>query len=384
MKNYDIAIVGAGILGVAHAFFALKNDLKVALLEKEAAPQAATVRNFGQIVPSGMDNKWQALGRQSLAVYKAIQAQVDISVRQEGSIYIASDAEEMRLLEELAKINKGNDYASTLLSKEECLQKYPGLKSDYVLGGLFFPEEVTLDPRVAIHRIITFLREQYSLDYYPNTSIHHIETGKAGHQLINNQKLAIQAAKVLICSGSDFQTLYPKVFKNSDLKYVKLQMLSTYPQTGLKIPGSILTGWTIRRYESFQECPSYVQIKAKEDPAAFHRQWGIHILFKQSADGRVIIGDSHEYQAVNEEKSLDFQMDSAINEAIIQEAKRIYTLPNFKIEKSWIGIYSQCQERDIFEAEPLPDVHIVTGIGGKGMTGSFGWAEQNIKRLFHS
>lgn len=57
-----------------------------------------------------MNAEWQRHGRKSLDIYKSIQAQFDISVRQNGSVYIASDAEEMTLLEELAAINRANDY----------------------------------------------------------------------------------------------------------------------------------------------------------------------------------------------------------------------------------------------------------------------------------
>ncbi|HAF77005.1 MAG TPA: TIGR03364 family FAD-dependent oxidoreductase, partial [Maribacter sp.] len=85
--EYDLVVVGGGVLGTFHAYHAMKKGLKVALLEKDAMPKGATVRNFGQVVPSGMNTKWQQYGRKSLKIYKKIHAKFDISVRQEGSIY---------------------------------------------------------------------------------------------------------------------------------------------------------------------------------------------------------------------------------------------------------------------------------------------------------
>ena len=70
---------------------------KVALIEKNAYPRDATVRNFGQIVPSGFGSKWQEYGLASLELYKAIQKQADVTLRKHGSIYVASDAEELTL-----------------------------------------------------------------------------------------------------------------------------------------------------------------------------------------------------------------------------------------------------------------------------------------------
>lgn len=61
--KYDLIVVGGGVLGTFHAYHALKKNLKVLLIERNSVPQGATVRNFGQVVPSGMDLKWQNFGR---------------------------------------------------------------------------------------------------------------------------------------------------------------------------------------------------------------------------------------------------------------------------------------------------------------------------------
>ena len=70
--NYktDLIIIGGGVLGTFHAYHALKNGLTVTLFEKDKQPLGATVRNFGQVVPSGMDIKWQQYGRESLRITK--------------------------------------------------------------------------------------------------------------------------------------------------------------------------------------------------------------------------------------------------------------------------------------------------------------------------
>jgi FAD dependent oxidoreductase TIGR03364 len=174
-KTFDIIIVGGGVLGTFHAYHALQNGLSVALLEKNAQPLDATVRNFGQVVPSGMNLKWQNFGRESLSIYKSIQSQFDVSIRQNGTIYIASNDEELQLIEELHDINTQNNYQSQLLTKEACLNKYQGLKSSYCKAGLFFPEEVTVEPNVMIHRLRTFMVEQMGLYYAGNTAVVAVE-----------------------------------------------------------------------------------------------------------------------------------------------------------------------------------------------------------------
>lgn len=382
-KKYDIIIVGAGALGTFHAYHALQQGLSVLLLEKNSYPVGATVRNFGQVVPSGMNAKWQNFGRESLAIYRSIQEKTDISIRNNGTIYIASNDEELQLIEELYQINKSNSYTSELLTKEQCLSKYQGLRSDYCKAGLFFPEEVTVEPLVMINRVRAFLIENYNLDFLSNITVINTEEINKGVEVLTSKGDNFYAEKVLICNGSDFKMLYPEIYNESDLEVAKLQMLQTKPQQNYKLDGSILTGLTIRRYEAFSECPSWNTIKTKENSNSFEKKYGIHILFKQTIDGSVILGDSHEYADAKNSDDLGFDLNMNIDNFMISEAKKIMDLPTYEIQNRWAGFYSQCKTKDIFEYNVSPNVHIITGIGGKGMTGSAGYSKESLTKILN-
>ncbi|EAQ50632.1 MULTISPECIES: TIGR03364 family FAD-dependent oxidoreductase [Leeuwenhoekiella] len=381
--KYDLLVVGGGVLGTFHAYHALNKGLRVAVLEQSSRPQGATTRNFGQVVPSGMNTKWQNFGRESLAIYKAIQKEFDITIRQNGSVYLASNAEEVQLIEELSDINKQNEYSSTLLTKAQCLEKYPGLRADYVKAGLFFPDEVTVEPRTMIHRLQQYLVEQKRLDLFTNTKAVHLETLGDQVEVTTAAGTAFYAAQVLICNGSDFKTLYPRLFAESDLQLSKLQMMQTKPQHNFELPGSILTGLSIRRYEAFYECPSFQAIKAQEDPKGLEKKWGVHMLFKQAADGSVILGDSHEYADADKIEDLGYDLNMDIDNFMIAEAKKIFDLPTYEIQDRWYGIYSQCKTQDIFLKDIDARIHVATGIGGKGMTGSAGFAKHHLEIILN-
>ncbi|MDC6366244.1 MULTISPECIES: TIGR03364 family FAD-dependent oxidoreductase [Flavobacteriaceae] len=382
-NKFDAIIVGGGVLGTFHAFHALKAGLKVCLVEKDARPQGATVQNFGQVVPSGMNSKWQKYGRESLAIYKEIQSLFDISIRQNGTVYLASNDEEEQLLVELRAINNNSGYTSKMLTKDECLKRYAGLRSDYVQAGLFFPEEVTVEPRVMIHKLHEYLK---STGLQIRTKFPVIACTKKGDvvEVESSANEKIWAKKVIICNGSDFKTIYPDLFQNSDLEVSKLQMMQTKPQKDYVLNGSILTGWTIRRYEAFHECVSYAEVKAREDANSLQKKWGVHILFKQAVDGSVILGDSHQYADADKVEDLGFDLDMDIDNFMIEEAKKIIKLPTYEIQHRWYGMYSQCKTKDIFTTTVDEDIHIITGIGGKGMTGSAGYSKKNIATIFNT
>lgn len=379
----DLLIIGGGILGVSHAYHALQMGLSVTLCERHPAPQSATVRNFGQIVPSGMNIKWQQYGRKSLEIYSEIDQSVPLGIQREGSIYIASCNEEIQLLEELHEINRHHSYPSTLLSGKSCREKYPHLNPEYAKAGLFFPQEISVNPLQLIHRLLQFLQLQSSFTYLPNTLIRELDPSTSHVVATTNNGKKLTAFKAILCSGAELEWLYPEILQNSDIELVKLQMLKLFPQTGIRIPGNILTGLTIRRYESFQECPSFAAIKSKEDPDTFAKKWGIHILVKQEEDGTIILGDSHEYASARHHEQPDYLLREDISRYFVEEGAKILSLKHWDIQSQWIGIYSQCATQDIFQHSIDNRVFIVTGIGGKGMTASAGFALENLHKIWN-
>jgi FAD dependent oxidoreductase TIGR03364 len=381
MNHFDLIIVGSGVLGTFHAYNAAKLGKEVLLIEKDQYPIQATVRNFGQVVPSGMGKEWFDLGVRSTEFYKNIQSEFDISVRNNSSVYIASDADEQQLIHELKNEMDSRGYGAELLTPAQCLSKWPTLKKEYCLEGLFFPQEVSVEPEKMIHRLITYCTTKFSnLIYKSSTTI--IDCFVSGNivKIVSNTKEKFTSDKVIICNGGEFKLLFPDLFRSSGIVVSKLQMLRTVPMPQVELEGNILTGLTIRRYESFQECPSYHHIETPENLSEL-KKWGIHILFKKATDGSFIIGDSHEYADVNHTDDLGFAQNEYINQLMLKEAQRIVRFDVTKIAATWSGYYPQHNEKGIVEIDLEDKIHIRTAIGGKGMTTSAGYAEQSIKKL---
>ena len=127
--------------------------------------------------------------------------------------------------------------------------------------------------------------------------LHRIE----GEHLTTGCGQTIQAERIAVCSGSDFETLFPEAFRAAGLKKCKLQMMATGAQPGNWALGPHLAGGlTLRHYRSFEPCPSLPKLKqriALEKPLL--DRFGIHVMASQNDAGQVILGDSHVYDRGN-------------------------------------------------------------------------------------
>lgn len=382
-KHFDLIVVGSGILGTFHAYHALKSGKSVLILEKDKRPQEATVRNFGQVVPSGLPvGEWNHYGRMATELYKEIQAEYPIGIRNNGSCYIASDESELAVLEELQQKFAADDYESRMLTAGEVIQRYPALNRQYAKGALLFPTEVSAEPEIMIHNLHEYIRIKFAgrvTFAYQSPVISTVATGDEVTVSLATG-MSYTGTHCVICNGRDVKLLFPEVFKDSGLEVTRLHMMATRPMPEVALPGNILTGLTIRRYESFKTCAAYQQLSS-QDMHPDISSWGIHILFKQRTDGSIIIGDSHEYAAATDQDDLNvFYNEMRINNRMIDEAAKIMDLPDWEMDQYWCGFYMQHKELEIFEQTIDERIHIATGIGGKGMTTSAGYALAHLKR----
>jgi hypothetical protein len=74
----------------------------------------------------------------------------------------------------------------------------------------------------------------------------------------------------------------------------------------------------------------------------------------------------------------------AIDEAILDYARRMLDLPDWRIAERWHGVYAKSDTDPRFMAEPQPGCTVVGSPGGAGMTLSFGlaaeWWERSTER----
>jgi FAD dependent oxidoreductase TIGR03364 len=182
-----------------------------------------------------------------------------------------------------------------------------------------------------------------------------------------------QAERVFICSGIDFETLFPEVFAKSGICRCKLQMMKTRPQpSGWRIGPHLAGGLTLCHYKSFEVCKSLAALKARVAATMpEYLKYGIHVMASQNDLGEVVIGDSHEYDG-----DISLFDKTEIDELILAYLRKMAQLPDWTISTRWHGIYAKHPGKSFVFAEPQPGCLIATAPGGAGMTLAFGFARE--------
>lgn len=378
MQTYDLLVVGAGVVGAFHAYHAARRGLSTLLVERDALPNQASTRNFGMVsetivAPGG---EWAGHAQASLALYRDLQQAFDIGVVERGSLYLAATVLEDRVLRECAQIVPSCQY----LAAGDLQARYPFVQPAYGIGALLFPNDLAIDPRRMLAQFIPQLVAQHGVIYRPHTSIIAVEEATSHCIARAADGTIFAAAHVILCSGAECDMLFPGLLRESGMQVCKLQMLQTAPQPAFRLPHTVLSGLSIRRYPVFAACESAPALAA-EPIAAPLRDAGIHVMFTQATDGGIVFGDSHEYRPIGQRSQLDETTNWAINAQIIAYAQHMLRLPSWRLQWLWNGFYLTHPDLPIFTARVGQRTQIVTGIGGKGMTTGPGFAHTTIGAL---
>lgn len=372
-QRADIAVVGGGILGLAHAYVLARKGKRVVLFEKGRGATGASIRNFGMIWPIGQPaGEMHEMALRSRGMWLEALQTAGLSYRPTGSLHVAHAPDEADVLREFAEVGPPVGYECHWLNRQETLKRSEAIVETDLQGSLWSDKEMTVDPREVIAKLPGYLRE-IGVECRYGSTVRRIEL-----PLVETATEQWEVDAAVVCGGDDFQTLYPEAFADSGLTRCKLQMMRTGPQTGgWELGPALAAGLTLRFYKAFGICSSLARLKARiaaEKPE--YDRWAIHVLASQTADGAITLGDSHEY-------GMDVQpFDRAdLDELILREARTFLKLPSWQIAERWHGVYSLHPTRPFFEAEPAAGVRIVTAPGGSGMTLSFGLAARTAQAL---
>ena len=374
LQKADVAVIGAGILGLAHAYVLSRRGRSVVVFERSPQAAGASVRNFGMIWPIGQPAGAQhEMALRSRDVWLEVLAAARLPHFPTGSLHVAYREDEAAVAKEFCAVGPSLGYQCAWLDADAVLARSSAVCPAGLIGAIWSPGEVTVDPRVTLATLPLFLTEQWGVRFRMGVAARSIDLPviEAG-----SEKWEVGAA--IVCTGADFETLYPEIFNVSGLTRCKLQMMRTRPQPdGWQLGPALAAGLTLRFYESFRVCQTLAALQQRiADESPEYDRWGIHVLVSQTAGRELTIGDSHQYGA-----AVDPFDRTEIDDLILRYLHGFLQAPDLEIAQRWHGVYAKHPDRPFLSLSPETNVRVVTAPGGSGMTLSFGLAERTVREM---
>ena len=375
MQQPKAIVIGAGIAGLAMARALAIKGYSVTIFDRGQKATGASIRNFGMVWPIGQPagNLYERAIR-SRDIWKEISNTGAFACEQTGSLHLAYNENEWKVLKELYELFN-EERAVTLLTPEQVRDRSPAVVLQNLQGGLYSTEEAIVDPREAIAQLPAYLTERHGITFMWGKCVSYI----ADNAVYVGLEEQYPADLVIICSGADFETLYPEAFNRLPVTRCKLQMMQFGVQPdNWHIGPALCGGLSLIHYKSFASAPSLLLLRRRfEQELPEHVRWGVHVMVSQNSRFELTVGDSHEYGL-----SPDPFDKASINQLILDYLKTFARFKNNTITATWNGMYTKLTngESHLFES-PEPGVYLFNGLGGAGMTLSFGLAEDIVSGL---
>ncbi|USQ95193.1 TIGR03364 family FAD-dependent oxidoreductase [Caulobacter sp. RL271] len=368
--SFDLAVVGAGVVGLAHALAAARLGKRVVVIDRDAQANGASVRNFGFVTVTGQTRGevWRR-ARRSAQVWNEVAGPAGIEVLQRGLTMVARRPEAKAVLEAFLQTEMAEGCAWR--EAADLGERLPGQGQGQALGALTSAVDLRVESRTAIPRLAAWLGKAHGVAFLRGVAVRGVETGR-----LETSAGVIRAETIVVCPGDDLVTLFPDRFAEAEVTRCKLQMLRL-ADPGWRLPAPVMSDLGLVRYLGYAALPETAALRARlEAEQAAHLQHGVHLIVVQSADGSLVVGDSHHYAATPD----PFVRDD-VDALILDEFQAVFGQAAPPVLERWTGTYASADRHSLVEA-PAPRVRLVTVTGGTGASTAFGLAEDVIAGLY--
>lgn len=363
--HFDLVVVGAGIVGLAHAYTAAKRGLKVCVVERDAACVGASIRNFGFITVTGQGagDTWRR-ARRAREVWGEVAPQAGIEAVHHGLYLTAFRPQALKVLEEFMATDMGD--GCELLATAEAARRAPVLQLDGAQAVLYSPHEMRVESRTAIGLLARWLAEAHGVTFRFSEAVLEVATPR-----VRTSRTTLHAERVVVCTNTDLNGLFAERLMPHNLQLCLLHMLRVQPEPGFKLSGSVMADLSLARYHGYSKLPAagplLTQLQKEEGESLDN---GIHLIVVQSADGSLVVGDSHHYGAAPQPFA-----DQRVDDLILRHLQETLKLQQMRVTERWVGIYPSSSSTDCLIDKPDDATRLVLVTSGTGASTAFGIAE---------
>jgi glycine/D-amino acid oxidase-like deaminating enzyme len=351
-RGFDLAIVGAGIVGAACALEAARSGLSVVVVEGGVIGGGATAAGMGHITVMDDSDAQFALTRYSQGLWREAAPELpsDVEYEECGTTWVAADEEEM------AEVWRKRDFYQTrgvlveTLDARSLAEAEPNLRRG-LAGGLLVPNDGVVYPPCAARH---FLEEAQALGAQTRLGRPVVALGEDGARLVDGS--LISAGVTVNATGSWSPLLTPGI----DVLPRKGHLLITDRYPGF-VRGQLIELGYLKSAHSISS-----------DSVAFNAQ--------PRKTGQILIGSSRQYGA--EGSGVEAAM---LSRMLARAEEYMPGIGALSAIRAWTGFRAATADK-LPLIGPCPGherLYLATGHEGLGITTSLGTAKLLVDQLLN-
>jgi FAD dependent oxidoreductase TIGR03364 len=369
--RWDVAVVGSGIVGLAHAFAALRRGLSVVVVDRAPRVLGASIRNFGHLCLTGQVGPAREYGERSRELWLELAEQASFWLRETGTVAVARAGDELELLEEFHDSRGERDVR--LLTPDGVRDRVP-VADARLCGGAWLPQDLQVDPREAASAIRRWLAGQ-GVEFV-TANVVGVESGT-----VHTARGEVAAESIVVAVNDAVGDLFPGLADDAGIRQCGLDMLLVDTELATPLTSPLFTGWSLVRYAGFAAMESAARVRerlASESPELFALD--LNQMYTQRPDGSLIVGDTHYRDAGIDPFQSEFAFTSLLSLTGELFGRHVGEL---RVRERWQGVYATAPE-DFLVESPADGVRVVSVTTGIGMTTGLALGERVIEGLYSS
>jgi len=376
--NYDVVIIGGGIVGTSAAYYLAKSGIRVALVEKGRIAGEQSGRNWGAVRVQGRDRAEIPLMLESIEIWKTLKLELGETVdwTQQGQMLMAYNQKQIAQLE--AKVPTAQEFGipSKILTKAEVHQILPHYHGKNCVGALFNPLDGCAEPEKAAPALARGAR-RHGVEIFEQCAVENIETTNGVVSGVETEIGFLKCDSVVMASGVWTSRLAKSLNINHPSLWIKGSVARTAP---LSIEMRKLVVWGATAYR--QRSDGRVNIAVSEDgshdlmldslrygrkflPLA-RKNWRLLHFHLGRPFVQSLMGEFSNYTT---HRTLDPRPDwRGLNKAKTKFLEEYPVLLDIKFERAWAGYIDYMpDELPVIDMRSNPSgLVIAAGLSGNG------------------